>query len=63
MKLEKIKLVEMVDDGLTKRELKLLIGGYEVNGCNSYVCNGSSYEEKKKNCTNGDGICKSKPKA
>ena len=57
MKLEKIKLVNVVDEKMAKDALKLILGGTDANGCPSGVCSSSS--SNKENCTNGDGVCKS----
>ena len=41
MKLEKIKLVNVVDEKMTKDALKLIRGGSGGDGCGSDVCGGS----------------------
>ena len=56
MKLEKVKLKNIVNEQLTSDELELLKGGEYANGCSSGAC--YSYVDLiKHQCTNGDGIC------
>ena len=40
MKLEKIKLVNVVDEKMTKGALKLILGGSGGPGCDNNVCGG-----------------------
>ena len=61
MKLEKIKLKNIVDEQLTSDELELLKGGMYTTGCGSQVCS-SSIDNNTKYCTSGDPICSSKMK-
>ena len=56
MKLEKIKLKNIVDEQLTNDELELLKGGMYVSGCSSFLCS-SSVDKNTQYCTNGDPIC------
>jgi natural product precursor len=61
MKLEKIKLRDIVDEQLTNEELELLKGGNYAIGCTEQVC-GSDYilAGNTNYCTNGDGVCKNR---
>ena len=59
MKLEKIKLKNIVDEQLTSEELELLKGGEYTSACGSSVCS-SSMSSNTKYCTNGDPVCTSK---
>jgi len=61
MKLEKIKLKNIVNEQLTSDELELLKGGEYVSGCGSQVCS-STIDNNTRYCTNGDPICQSKMK-
>ena len=57
MKLEKIKLKNIVNEQLTSDELELLKGGEYVSGCESFLCGNGA--EGTEYCTNGDPICRS----
>lgn len=57
MKLEKIKLSELVNEKLTKEEIKLLQGGSYAPGCESGICD-TPYCGNTGRCTAGDGVCK-----
>ncbi|GHV59194.1 hypothetical protein FACS1894182_12890 [Bacteroidia bacterium] len=58
MKLEKIKLRNIVNEQLTTDELELLKGGSYTIACGTVVCS-SSIDQWIEYCTNGDPICKS----
>ena len=57
MKIEKIKLVDIVNDKIENELIKLLKGGVLTPACNTRVCNGNILENYISFCTNGDGIC------
>ncbi|GHV59199.1 hypothetical protein FACS1894182_12910 [Bacteroidia bacterium] len=58
MKLEKIKLKQIVNEQLTTDELELLKGGEYTSGCSSHAC--YSYAGLiQHECKFGDGICRS----
>jgi natural product precursor len=61
MKLEKIKLRDIVNEQLTNEELELLKGGYYTSGCTEGVCSGgvNLIDSYTNYCNNGDGVCKS----
>jgi natural product precursor len=56
MKLEKIKLRNIVNEKLANGELELLKGGAYLVGCTSMLC--AHGQEGTEYCTNGDPICK-----
>ena len=58
MKLEKIKLKNIVNEQLTSDELELLKGGEYVSGCGTKVCS-DSIDNNTNYCTSGDPICQS----
>jgi natural product precursor len=58
MKLEKIKLRDIVNEQLTNEELELLKGGFYSSGCSNNICSaGSEISKNTIYCTNGDGVC------
>ena len=59
MKLEKIKLRNIVDEQLTSDELELLKGGEYTSACGSKICS-SKESDNTGYCTNGDPVCTSK---
>jgi natural product precursor len=60
MKLEKIKLRDIVDEKLTNEELGLVKGGFYAWGCGFRVCSsGTNIDTKTQYCTGNDGICSS----
>jgi hypothetical protein len=56
MKLEKIRLRDIVDEKLTNEELELLKGGFYTLGCSKQVCK-DKIDNYTQYCTNGDPIC------
>ncbi|GHV59191.1 hypothetical protein FACS1894182_12880 [Bacteroidia bacterium] len=56
MKLEKIKLRNIVNEQLTTHELELLKGGEYITACTGMVCH-SQLDRGVSFCTNGDPIC------
>ena len=58
MKLEKIKLKNIIDEQLTNDELELLKGGTLPYGCHSGAC--TTYVQLvEHNCKQGHGVCNS----